>query len=65
MDIDDPVAMKRARRIAVREILLWEFGDALHEDSEFNALQEAVDVMMQADAGSAERFAMMIKALRE
>ncbi|WP_205300818.1 hypothetical protein [Oleiagrimonas citrea] len=65
VDLDDAASVARARQAAIREILLWEFGDRLSEDPEFGALQDAVEAAMQSGRIGTERFLDMVRALRK
>lgn len=48
VDADKPADLDRARNVIVREILLWEFGDAFINHAEFKAMLGKIDATIKA-----------------
>lgn len=48
VDTDKPADMDRARVVIVREILLWEFGDAFINHAEFKTMLGKIDATIKA-----------------
>jgi len=65
VDTADPQSLARARTPALREILLWEFGDDFRSDSQFLPMVGAIDSALDADPGLQQRFVELMASLQK
>ncbi len=64
VDVNDPQSLAKAREPALREILLWEFGDDFRQSSQFLPMVTSIGEAMDADARLQAQFVQMIQSLK-
>lgn len=65
VDVSDAQSLSDARKPALREILLWEFGSDLRKDAQFLPMVDAVNSALDADPRFQQRFAQLIAGLKK
>lgn len=63
VDPDDTEKSRVIRRPVLREIILWEFGDAFREHPEFSSMLDSIESTLAADAAARERFTALMRDL--
>lgn len=63
VDLDDTEKSRVIRRPVLREIILWEFGDAFREHPEFSSMLDSIESTLAADAAARERFTALMRDL--
>jgi hypothetical protein len=64
IDVNDGKAINAIRNNALREILLWEFGNDFRNDSQFLPMVEAIGKAMDTDAEYRQRFTELLVGLQ-
>jgi hypothetical protein len=65
VDVNDAQSLVDARKPALREILLWEFGSDFRKDAQFLPMVDAVNSALDADPRFQQRFVELIAGLRK
>ena len=65
VDVEDAQSIRDARKPALREILLWEFGSDFRQDPQFLPMLDAIGHALDADPGFQQRFVDLITGLRK
>jgi len=64
VDIDDPAAVRIARGVFIRNILVWEFGAEFREHPDWRPLMDYVEGTLDVDPAHQARFVKLLIALR-
>lgn len=65
VNIADPRSLAEARAPALREILLWEFGNDFRNDSQFLPMVSAITGALDADPSLQQRFIDLMAGLQK
>lgn len=65
VDLEDDASVADGRRAILREILVWEFGEAIRNHSEFTTMIETIEKAMTANAGAQEKFAVVLADIKK
>ena len=65
VDLANPQSVNDARNPALREILLWEFGQDFRRDPQFQPLTASINEAMEADTRLQQQFVELIAGLRK
>jgi hypothetical protein len=65
VDVNDAQSLADARRPALREILLWEFGSDFRKDAQFLPTVDAISSVMDTDPRFQQRFFELIAELKK
>ena len=63
VDVDDPVAMRSARRRVIRAVLLAELGQELREYSQWQPMLESLVESLEANEIHRDSFSALIKSV--
>lgn len=64
IDPDDEASAGKARKLLLREILVWEFGDAIRNHPEFSFMLNAVETAMAGNEATRAKFSAVIRDLQ-
>ncbi|MEO7065614.1 MAG: hypothetical protein ABI114_01785 [Rhodanobacter sp.] len=65
INVDDAQSLASARAPALREILLWEFGNDFRKDSQFLPTVDAISQALDTDPSFQQRFVALITDLQK
>lgn len=64
VDPDDDEAINRIREPALREVILWEFGDDFRQSANFHPMVTSISQAMDIDERFRAQFVAMIRSLK-
>lgn len=64
VDLDDSEQTRAVRRPVLREIILWEFGEAFREHPEFSSMLDSIEGALDVDSAVGERLAALMRDLQ-
>lgn len=61
---DDLPAVRRARPLLIRQVLLWEFGQTFREHSEWTSIMRRIEAQLDATDPEGHAFAGLVRSLQ-
>ncbi|WOB51133.1 hypothetical protein NYR97_07100 [Xanthomonas hydrangeae] len=61
---DDLPAVRRARPLLIRQVLLWEFGQTFREHSEWASIMRRIEAQLDANDPEGQAFAGLVRSLQ-
>ncbi|PPU37442.1 hypothetical protein [Xanthomonas arboricola] len=61
---DDLPAVRRARPLLIRQVLLWEFGQTFREHSEWASIMRRIEAQLDANDPEGHAFAGLVRSLQ-